>query len=99
MTKLIGSDHRNFRTAMTVAELIEALQDCDPDAIPLFTVDYGDYHHTQQALPVKECEGLTYGQFVVESAYSQSGMALVEDEDDDAAGNHDAQEQQFVILK
>jgi hypothetical protein len=71
--------------SITVADLIELLQEQDPDALVVFTSDYGDICHTAQALPLKGDaeEGLA-----VESAYSNSGFGLAEDDedqDDDAA--------------
>jgi len=59
---------------LTVAELIELLQDQDPDAQVIFSTDYGDYHHTQQALGLRgRVEEVT----VSESAYSNSGFQVV----------------------
>ena len=63
---------------LTAAQLIEALSEMHPDAVPLFVLDYGDICHTQQALPVTEVRGLEESEFVVESAYSDSGIALEE---------------------
>jgi hypothetical protein len=45
---------QRLRNALTVGELIQQLQRMDPDAYPVFRSDYGDYHQTQQALPVGE---------------------------------------------
>lgn len=65
---------------ITVAELIEALQEQDPDAMVLFSTDYGDYHHTPQALPLRgEIEQAT----IEKSAYSNSGFAISATESDD----------------
>lgn len=94
---------RKLRGAMTVAELIEALGDQDPEALVLFTCDYGDYHHTTQALLVREVvDAEQEGQILETSAYSHSGLAVeykddgdYEDEED-AAG--DATQQKIVIL-
>ena len=49
-----------------------------PEAVPLFVLDYGDYCHTQQALPVTEVRGLEEAEVIQESAYSKSGLALEE---------------------
>lgn len=59
----------------TVRHLIEALEDMDPDARVLITCNYGDYHRTQQALPI---EGIEEHETDVlhESGYSQSGLAF-----------------------
>ena len=67
---------------MTAAMLIESLQDMHPDAIPLFVCSYGDYGSTQQALPITEIEAMTTNE-LAESAYSQSGVALISDDPSD----------------
>jgi hypothetical protein len=70
---------RTLRT-ITVRELRDLLDGEDENALVIFTTDYGDYHHTPQALPIKgEIEEGT----VSESAYSNSGFQLHTDEDDD----------------
>lgn len=61
---------------LTVAELIDLLQDQDPDARVIFSTDYGDYSRTEQALPLK---GDIDEVFVEKSAYSNSGFAVVTD--------------------
>ena len=49
-----------------------------------FVCDYGDYHHTQQALPVVEADMPFAEEACLEpSAYSQSRVALVEAEESD----------------
>lgn len=63
---------------ITVAELIEALQGEDPAARVLFSTDYGDYSHTPQALPIS---GDFEEAIVEKSAYSNSGFAVVQDEE------------------
>ena len=73
---------RTLNDAMTVSDLIERLQDFDEDAIVLFSCDYGDYCHTQQALTVDRVEEYTEKD-LVDSAYSQSGIALVDANDDE----------------
>lgn len=71
--------HRTLKT-ITVAELIDALEDLEPEALVIFSTDYGDYHHTAQALPIKgEIEEGT----VSESAYSNSGFQLHQEEEDE----------------
>lgn len=63
---------------ITVAKLIELLQDQDPDAQVIFSTNYGDYHRTQQALPIKG----DFEEVVIEkSAYSNSGFAIAENDD------------------
>ena len=43
---------RALARGMTVAQLIEALQDMPDDAVVVFGSDYGDICHTEQALIV-----------------------------------------------
>jgi len=45
-----------MKQALTVSQLMEQLERMDPDAKVVFVCDYGDYHHTQQALPVLEVD-------------------------------------------
>lgn len=68
---------------MTVDELIEELrcvsEDGDGDKEVYFGCDYGDYCHTEQALPVKYIE---IGK-LKDSAYSHSRLAFTSDDGDD----------------
>lgn len=41
---------------MTVAELIERLESCDPDARVVFAFDYGDRQHTEVVSCVDDVE-------------------------------------------
>lgn len=66
---------------MTVGELIAELQAYDRDADVMFVCDYGDYHHTQQALDIEQTE-MVYRREIAPSAYSLSGYALIESEDE-----------------
>jgi hypothetical protein len=60
---------------MTVRDLIARLEGEDPDMPVIFTADYGDYHHTAQALRIRgEIDEVQ----ITESGYSASGYALVE---------------------
>jgi hypothetical protein len=69
--------------SITVRQLQELLEGEDPDALVIFTADYGDYHHTAQALPLRgELDNAT----IVKSAYSNSGYALDEDGDEGPDG-------------
>jgi len=64
---------------ITVRELRDLLEDQDDNALVIFTANYGDYHRTSQALPLKgEVEEGT----VAKSAYSNSGFELVQDDED-----------------
>ena len=67
--------------AQTVRNLREMLEELDQDARVLFACNYGDYHHTQQALPVEEAAEYFVGT-LVESGHSQSGIAFVDIDDD-----------------
>ena len=100
----MNRNRNNFKT-LTVGELIELLQNEDPDARVVFTCDYGDYHHTPQALPI--CDDVEQSGQIVESAYSQSGFALTEDdgseEDDEDVDPEECEEREnaetFVVLR
>ena len=70
---------KNLRT-LTVGQLKELLEDYDDDLQVIFTADYGDYHHTAQALPLSGGADVAA---IAESAYSNSGFALVTDEEQD----------------
>jgi len=72
---------RTVANAMTVEDLIAELKQMPPEARVLFACDYGDYSHTQQALPVENAEELDAGS-LVKSAYSQSRVALVDDNEE-----------------
>ena len=79
---------------LTVARLIDLLEGESPDALVIFSTDYGDHHHTQQALPLRgELETVT----IEKSAYSNSGFAIAEpDEDgDDESGDDET----FLMIK
>lgn len=71
----------------TVKDLREALENADDDTRILITCNYGDYHQTQQALPIEGVEG--YETDVLhESGYSHSTIAFHDplaepDEDND----------------
>jgi hypothetical protein len=65
---------------ITVAELKDLLEDYPDDMPVVFTADYGDRSHTEQALPVKgELDTVT----ITQTAYSTSGWAVGEPETDD----------------
>jgi hypothetical protein len=85
-----------LQNALTVRQLIETLEGEDPNAVVVFACDYGDRSHTQQAIPVESAEKL-YSQ-IRESAYSQSGLAVCDEDDEDECELFDG-EQNVVILK
>ena len=66
-----------FRHGLTVKELIECLQDYDPDSYVVFAAGYGDRAKTTQALIVSDVEAIPATR-LVESRYSDSGIALSE---------------------
>lgn len=70
---------RQLETGLTVAELIDELRTFDGDAKVLFVCDYGDYHHTQQALPIVTIDE-SDTRSLSESAYSRSGIEYRETE-------------------
>lgn len=78
---------RQLKNAMTVADLIEALQNCDPDAVVVFGCDYGDHCHTEQALPVSTVDELDSSEVLTDSGYSNSGVAIHSLDDEDTVGD------------
>lgn len=87
---------RVMQRAMTAKQLIEQLEDMDPEAAVFFVCDYGDHCHTEQALPVKDVEEVTESA-LEESAYSNSGVAMRRDDDED--GVEDGPESAVIILR
>ena len=83
----------------TVRNLLEELETLDPEARVLFACNYGDYHSTQQVLPIAE---ITEHESDVlhESGYSQSGIAFtdIDAEPDDAESNDDEDQETFPIV-
>jgi hypothetical protein len=75
---------RALTDGMTVAQLIEALQDMPDDAVVVFGSDYGDICHTEQAFLVCKVEELDDAtEYLEASAYSHSGIAIERRGDDD----------------
>ena len=72
---------RKLENAMTVSELIERLQGCDPEAPVLFTCNYGDIGRTMQALTIDDVDEFESTD-IKDSAYSNSGMEFIEDNED-----------------
>ncbi len=74
--------------AKTVAELIKDLERMPPDAFPVFSVNYGDRSNTLQALPITEVRLMRdLDQNLYTTAYSGSGIALRDLDDDDYEGD------------
>ncbi len=76
---------------ITVGELIDLLQDQDRDARVVFTADYGDHSHTEQALGIR---GEVEATEITQTAYSSSGYALGEPESDDETGD-----ETYVVIR
>ena len=75
---------RALAGGMTVAQLIEALQNMPEDAVVVFGSDYGDICHTEQALVVTQVDEIDpCTERLESSAYSHSGIAIERRDDDD----------------
>jgi len=80
----------------TVRELIEQLESCDPDALVMFTANYGDYHNTIQALPVATVEESDSDALDI-TAYSNSGLCVL-GEGDRVPGENDDPDAVTIVL-
>lgn len=79
---------------MTVGELRSLLSQYD-DSIPVvFACSYGDRGDTQQALPITDCQE---DRLLERSAYSLSGVAVV-DEDDDSVELSEERPDSVLVL-
>lgn len=74
--------NKNLDRSMTVGQLREILEDYSDDEPVMFGCNYGDYHRTQQVLLI---EGNLERLPVEDSAYSESGWAVVRDVTDDTS--------------
>lgn len=74
---------RFLARGMTAGDLIDLLSRCDPGSVVVFQSDYGDYNHTQQALPVREVEEVDPSALYVSEGYSRSGVAIRDEQDGD----------------
>ena len=91
----MNANKRQLNT-ITVGELIELLQDQDPEAKVAFSSDYGDHCHTQQVLTIS---GDVNSEALYESAYSDSGFSVVKDSnDEDDAANADEDAEAVLII-
>jgi hypothetical protein len=70
---------QRLQSGLTVADLIAQLSDLPPQAIVIFTADYGDRSHTQQVFTVRSAE--EFEESIDETAYSNSGLGVTEYED------------------
>ena len=75
------SIHRTLQNAMTVRQLIERLEELDQDAPVLLACNYGDYHNAMQTLTIDDVDEMQSTD-IAESAYSHSGLALIDDNED-----------------
>jgi len=80
---------------ITVSQLIELLQTQDPDAQVIFSTNYGDYARTEQALPIR---GRFEEAMIEKSAYSNSGFAIAEN-DDDYADDAEIEQPKFLVIR
>jgi hypothetical protein len=81
-------------TSITAGELRDLLNDLDKDAIVVFASDYGDHIHTQQ---VHSISGDFKEEAIYESAYSDSGWAI--QEDDEVPDEEEVRQQQVIVIK
>ena len=88
-------------TGMTVSQMMEMLGEMQQDAIVFFSCNYGDHSRTQQALPIESIEESEV-KYLYDTAYSQSGIALREDqgsEEDDEEYENGEDVRSIVIMK
>lgn len=89
---------RVLAQALTVGDLREMIEGVNDDIPVMFSCSYGDYHNTLQVLPVSEALELTSGD-LHESAYSQSGIAMLkEGRDDEDEGDDDEEDETPVLV-
>ena len=99
MPRPVTKDHRAFTNALTVAELIKHLEELPSDAFVCFVCPYGDYSNTSQALPVKSAHELERDEYLGETGYSQSGLALYQHDEDEEDVYHDNDVCPVIILR
>lgn len=88
----------------TTRQLVAHLLDLDPgadghggDVRVLFGCNYGDYHRTQQTLPVEDLDMFSSGD-LHESGYSHSGVAMNDRDEPDDEDVEDEDEVEDVII-
>ena len=67
---------RAMAQTLTVGQLREMLEDYDENTPVFLGAEYGDYHHTVQALTITEVVEASEGQ-LAESGYSRSRVAFI----------------------
>lgn len=72
--------HNVMEQAMTAKQVREMLENVDDDSRVFFVCNYGDHHNTPQALPVCEVIGDCSVGNLATTAYSQSGVQMIEEE-------------------
>ncbi len=94
---------KNCPSTLTVGELKALLEDFGDDQPVVFACDYGDYHHTQQALGIGQADETR----LVKEAYSRSGFGLPSsdpdddeesDEGDDEGTDDDEEDEPLVVV-
>jgi hypothetical protein len=78
--------------SITVAELIRLLNTYDENTQVIFASDYGDHCHTQQ---VHFIDGDLKEVAIGESAYSDSGFRVVDEDEED---EEDTEEEKYLLL-
>ena len=84
--------------AITARHLREALESVHDDTAILFVCDYGDYHNTQQVLPVGDFLMDSSASDLYTSGYSNSGVALIEDDSNDEPREYPEEENYPILL-
>lgn len=89
--------NHGMERAMTADQIREMLEGVDGDAKVFFVCDYGDYHNTPQALPVSEImDGHTSADLAT-TAYSQSGLKMV-DRDPSDESREFPEDEEFPVV-
>lgn len=86
---------KTFST-ITKAELVEALEELNDNDLVAFASDYGDHGHTQQ---VHRIRGNVEEAVLMESAYSDSGWAVANEEEWDSDPGSDEPKVEVYIIK
>lgn len=82
--------------SITVRELIEALEDEDPEAQVICACNYGDIGKTQQVVFLT---GQVEEATLERSAYSESGWAVLDEDDENEADGPESQQPRALVLR